>query len=77
MSRKQVDPADFVRFWNTAESIDDVCKHFGLSRQACYFRYYRYRKNGVTLKSLEKARPRIDYAELDAIAKEALNGNGS
>ena len=66
-----ITPQDFVRAWQSADSVADVCEKLGLERKKAMIRYYGLVKKGVNLKKFGDARHRINVDELNEIAAEA------
>lgn len=42
---------EFVRIWQTSETLDEVMQRTGMPRNNCASRASYYRKNGVALKN--------------------------
>lgn len=60
---------DFVRTWQTSETLADVASRTKLTQLACSARASRLRGNGVPLRKFTVAgRPRTDYSELIKLA---------
>lgn len=66
----------FVRLWQGAETLDEVCEQLGLTKNNASKRAYMYRKLGIPLKRLyapkrpnQVGRPRLDAARLARIAR--------
>jgi len=52
MKKTTLTPEAFVRAWERAGSVEDVCDATGLSRRNVVIRSWAYRKAGVNLKQL-------------------------
>ncbi len=74
--RPVVTPEDFIRAWQKAENVKDVCLKLKVSRGAVLERARSYRSLGISLKELVKpqfavrGRRPLDVAKLNQIAKE-------
>jgi hypothetical protein len=61
---------EFVRVWQTAESIAAVSESAGVSAKSCYARAWHFRKLGVPLKKFRPViRNSIDITKLKALAE--------
>lgn len=70
----QVSAAQFVRVWQSSDSIQQVADTLGLEKGSVYCRGASMKKHGVPLKQLTGQRGlKIDWDELATIA-ESLNG---
>jgi hypothetical protein len=65
---KHVSSPDFVRAWQSSESVTEVADRLGLSRAQCHARSLSLRENGVPLRELVVERH--DYDELATLARE-------
>lgn len=52
MSSKTIGPEEFIKAWQTSDSLDDVVTKSGLDKKAVRSRGIYYRKRGVPLKKL-------------------------
>jgi hypothetical protein len=74
--RVTIDPEKFVKVWTQAESITEVAKAMGLSRQNAMLYAARFRQLGVELKDMRNRRgTEVDVGRLNAIIRG--NGNGA
>lgn len=63
---------NFVKIWNSVNSIDDVVQQTGLTRGACHARASTYRrKHNIELQQFESAR--TNWAMIAAVAKEVTD----
>ena len=69
---KPVTAEEFIRAWQTSESVDEVAEKIKQDRQNIFSRAHFYRKNGVVLKSMKTGRPKNDWKALRELA-ESLN----
>ena len=60
---------EFVKIWQTADSLDRVAELLGQSTKAAYTRAYNLRLKGVRLKDFPKKR-RIDVGKLNELIEE-------
>ena len=67
---KKLTPEEFVKVWQTSESIREVCDKTGLTNGGANSRALLYRKNGVPLKRFPRGGtvPRLDYKALAKLA---------
>lgn len=67
---RPVTPEAFVRAWQAAGSLAEVAAELGTTEHAAEVRAYRYRRLGVQLKDLRRAK-RLD---VDALRRAAAGG---
>jgi hypothetical protein len=64
-----VDAETFVRAWQTAENIEQVCHDTGLQRSTVCVRASRMRSKGVPLKNMYSGRSTLDIPSLADLAR--------
>ena len=74
MKGKYVSAEEFVRGWQTAESISDAAKTLGLTYQTVANRATKYRQKGVRLKKYYGA---IDVDALNVICDATVEKDQS
>ena len=69
----RVTPEEFVRVWQTGQTVGEVATKLGITKRAACQRAMYYRKKGVPLKKYPKGRHHstheIDYPALTTLAK--------
>lgn len=55
MSRSKISARDFIKAWQTSDTIEDVISKTKMSRAAINSRAYIYKKRGVPLKKMENS----------------------
>lgn len=69
-----VSPQEFVRTWQTSETVKGVCQKLKMPSSAVVSRAFNYRKRGIKLKQLLTAvRPQVDVDELNQLIEEIEN----
>lgn len=71
LRRPKIDAYEFVRVWQSSDSLLEVAFTLGVSVQIASMRSMNYRKKGVPLKKL--ARQKVDWKALAEFTK-GLNG---
>jgi len=77
--RKYLAPEEFVTVWQNADTIDEVVKVTGLTKDGALARANYYRKRKVPLQRFAKLRGgrRVNFDKLAALAAEVMaRGNG-
>ena len=73
----KVRASEFVRIWQTSQTVEEVASKTGVGRDACYQRALKYRQNNVPLKKLPMTEntgtASLDYDELAKLAAEFNN----
>ncbi len=70
---REISDEEFIRVWQTSSSARQVELALGLTRQAVNSRMYKFRKNGVPLKKMDrKAANQKDWKRLAEFAKQFL-----
>ena len=59
-----VSPEDFVRTWQTGETLEVVAKVLGTTTLRATSRASRYRKQGINLKRFSRSIDSIDIEEI-------------
>lgn len=67
--QRDVTPEEFVTVWQTSVSVDEVCRRTGLNKNAAAARACKYRKAGVPLKDMKKARSSLDIDQLKRLVQ--------
>ena len=63
-----VSPEEFVRIWQAASSVKEVCEKTGMCRNTAQCREVRYRNAGIRLKGM--GRRKLNNVALNAIIGE-------
>lgn len=66
----ELSPEEFVRIWQSSESVAEIVERTGVKADCLYSRACHYRKHGVPLKKFRRGMKRPDYVALAKIAKE-------
>lgn len=69
MTITKATPEDFVRAWQTSDSIKSVMEITGLSYTSVSRRVSDYRKKGINLKKMKHGRSSIDVDALNKICQ--------
>lgn len=69
--RRSVSPEEFVRAWQTSDSLAQVAERTGLKLETARARGRRFRKRGIPLKRFGgQGRPATDWEALKKLAEE-------
>lgn len=70
MSRPTNVPAeDFIRIWQRAKNLKEVCSVTGLRQSTCMTRAAYYRALGVPIRRFKRHKPQLDVAKLSELAR--------
>lgn len=73
MKRSRIGAEEFIRAWQVAENLDEVSTKIAKDIKYTSSRASRLRKKGVSLKKFTGGSgARVNYAKLDALAKELV-----
>jgi hypothetical protein len=70
-----ISPPEFIKIWQTASTLDEVCEKTKMSKSSAYSRAAGYRKRGIPLQKFSRAKKTdwetlADLAQLYADEKE-------
>lgn len=65
-TRKNIDPHEFVRQWQSGMPIKEMAEHLGVAETTIAAKAMRMRKKGIPLK--ERSRARMSQALIDELA---------
>lgn len=73
-----VSPDEFVKVWQSSESLAEVATRLKMTKDACRSRAEMYRRKGVPLQDLRRrASPHVNWNGVAAVAADVARTNGA
>ena len=76
MAKKKVTAEEFIRVWQSAETLDDVCKELEIIPPYASSKASKLRAKGVPLQYFSKSAIGYDWDKLAELAMEAAEEPG-